>query len=235
MFGWERGRKVKKQLQTTTEYHKMAMLYMSTFLCGYNSGGEKRVGLFTRYTLQTAFSMALVQSPEAQKADMVARKDPVWTLIPASQKEIDEVRTRCRKLVQRRAAVSAGIAVVPIPGLDVVSDIRLFADLIDEINHAFGLTPEQIGRMRPKFKLLAYETAVSVGGAMVGKYMTREAVLKLLLQRGATSLAARQATRLVPLAGQAAAAAVGFFAFRQIGYAHVEACARVAQELMTAQ
>jgi hypothetical protein len=36
------------------------------------------------------------------------------------------------------------------------------------------------------------------------------------------------------LAGQAASAAIGFFAFRQIGYQHVDACARVAGELLTA-
>jgi len=45
---------------------------------------------------------------------------------------------------------------------------------------------------------------------------------------------ARQATKLVPLAGQLASAGIGFFAFRQIGYQHVDACAKVVQELLGA-
>ncbi|CAN7656179.1 hypothetical protein LJR289_005022 [Pseudoduganella sp. LjRoot289] len=165
---------------------------------------------------------------------MFEKKVTEWTLIPASEGELEQVRARCRRLVQRRAALSAGIAAVPLPGLDVVSDIRLFAALIEDINREFGLTPEQVGRLQPRFKLMAYEAAVAVGGTMVGKYVTKEVVLQIMKRAGA-GMAARQATRFVPLAGQAAAAAIGFFAFRQIGYQHVEACARVAQEVMLAQ
>ena len=162
---------------------------------------------------------------------MFAKKSQEWTLVPSSEKEIGEVRDRCRRLVQRRAAVSAGIAAVPLPGLDVVTDLRLFATLIEDINREFGLTPEQVGRLQPELKVRAYEAAVSVGGAMVGRYITREIILKLL-QRSAGKAVAKQATRFVPFAGQAASAAIGFFAFRQIGYQHVEACASVARALM---
>ncbi len=162
---------------------------------------------------------------------MFAKKAPEWTLVPSSEREISQVRDRCRRLVQRRAAVSAGIAAVPLPGLDVVTDLRLFATLIEDINREFGLTAEQVERLRPELKVRAYEAAVSVGGTMVGRYVTREIVLKLL-QRSAGKAVAKQATRFVPLAGQAASAAIGFFAFRQIGYQHVEACANVARALM---
>lgn len=156
-----------------------------------------------------------------------------WTLVPGTARDIDAVRERCRKLVRRRAMVSAGVAAVPIPGLDVVSDLRLFALLIDDINHEFGLSEEQIERLQPKFKLIAYEAAIGVGGMLVGKVVTREVVTQLLRRTG-MKLAARQAGKMVPLAGQLAAAGIGFFAFRQIGYQHVEACAKVAAKLVTA-
>jgi uncharacterized protein (DUF697 family) len=157
-----------------------------------------------------------------------------WELLPTSPADISEVRERCRRLVRRRAALSAGMAAVPIPGIDIVSDIKLLTDLIDEINTAFGLTPEQIERMQPKFRVIAYEAAVSVGGMLVGKFITRDLMLKLLAKSG-RKLVARQASKIVPLAGQVASAAIGFFAFRQIGYQHVEACARVAAELLAAK
>ncbi|WP_374583441.1 hypothetical protein [Pseudoduganella sp.] len=154
-----------------------------------------------------------------------------WTVMPATEADIDAVRERCRRLVRRRAAVSAGVAAVPIPGVDVVSDLRLFTQLIDDVNHEFGLTPAQIDRMQPKLKLVAYEAVISLGGMLVGKVVTRELVATVL-KRSAGKLAAKQAGKLVPIAGQLASATIGFFAFRQIGYQHVEACAKVARQVM---
>lgn len=154
-----------------------------------------------------------------------------WALIPDSQQDIDQVRERCRRLVRRRAMISAGVSAVPIPGIDVMSDVGLFSLLINDINQAFGLTPEQIDRLQPKYKLIAYEAAVGVGGMLVGKLVTRELIL-ILLKRSGIKLLAKQAARLVPLAGQVASAAIGFAVFRKIGYQHVDACAVVAKELL---
>jgi hypothetical protein len=164
---------------------------------------------------------------------MGLKKDTNWTLIPGSAGDIDAVRERCRRLVRRRAMVSAGVAAVPIPGLDVVSDLRLFSLLIDDINQEFGLSEQQIERLQPRFKLIAYEAAIGVGGMLVGKLVTREVVMQLLRRTGFKAVA-RQAGKFVPLAGQLASAGIGFMAFRQIGYQHVEACAKVAQELVAA-
>jgi uncharacterized protein (DUF697 family) len=157
-----------------------------------------------------------------------------WELLPDSDTDIAAVRERCRRLVRRRAALSAGIAAVPIPGVDVISDMKLFAQLIDEVNSAFGLTHEQIERMRPEYRAIAYQAAIGVGGMLVGKLITRDVVFKLLAKSG-KKLVAKQASKIVPLAGQVASAAIGFLAFRQIGYQHVEACAKVAQELLAAR
>jgi hypothetical protein len=154
-----------------------------------------------------------------------------WTLMPASGKDIDQVRAYCRSLVRRRAMISAGVSAVPIPGLDVMSDLSLFAMLINDINREFGLMPEQIERLRPEWKLLAYEAAVGMGGMLVGKLVTRRLMLGLLRHSG-SKLLVRQAARLVPLAGQLASGAVSFIVCRQLGYQHVEACAAVAQELL---
>lgn len=157
-----------------------------------------------------------------------------WTLIPGNSEDIEQTRTRCRRLVRRRAAISAGVSAVPLPGIDVVSDLSLFKMLVDDVNKEFGLTPEQIDRLQPKHKLLAYEVAVGMGGMMVGKYVTRELLLQLLKRTG-LKMFTKSASRFIPLAGQLASAAIGFTVFRKLGYEHVEACARVAEELLVAR
>lgn len=164
---------------------------------------------------------------------MAGTKEQEWTLIPASERDIDQLRERCRRLVRRRAALSAGVSALPVPGLDIVSDIRMFGLLIEDINHEFGLTEAQIERLRPEFKLIAYQAAAGIGGMLIGKVVTRELVAHMLKRTGVKA-AARQAGKLVPVAGQLMSAALSFVLFRQIGYQHVEACAAVAQELLVA-
>jgi uncharacterized protein (DUF697 family) len=159
---------------------------------------------------------------------------PDWTLVAATPADIEQVRERCRRLVRRRAAISAGVSAVPIPGVDVMSDLSLFALLVDDINKAFGLTPQQIDRLQPKFRLIAYQAAVGVGGMMVGKLVTKELMMHLF-QKAGMKMLAKSAARVVPLAGQIASAAIGFTVFRKLGYEHVDACVAVAGELLSAR
>jgi uncharacterized protein (DUF697 family) len=157
-----------------------------------------------------------------------------WVLVADNQEDIDRVREQCRRMVLRRAAMSAGVSAVPIPGVDMVSDLSLFARLVDDVNTAFGLSPQQVERLQPKYRIIAYEAAVGVGGMMVGKLITRELMVQLFKRMGVKALA-RSAAKVVPVAGQIASAAIGFTVFRQLGYQHVDACAAVARELMVAR
>lgn len=159
---------------------------------------------------------------------------PDWALTVSTEKDVAHMREKCRSLVRRRAAIAAGVGAVPIPGVEVMSDVSLFALMVDDINKSFGLTEAQIGRMQPKFRTMAYQAAASAGGALVGKLITKELILQILKRTG-MKMAARSASKIVPIAGQLASAAIGFAVFRQMGYQHVEACAKVAQELLNAK
>lgn len=160
-------------------------------------------------------------------------KDGEPVLLPVTNDEIERARERCRALVRKRAAISAGISAIPLPGVDIVSDLSSFALMVEEINTAFGLSPEQIDRLQPRMRIAAYQAVAALGGTLVGKLVTKELVLKLLQKSGA-KLAAKSAAKIVPLAGQVASAAIGFALFRQMGNQHVEACVRVAREVALA-
>ncbi|TFW29414.1 hypothetical protein E4L96_01525 [Massilia arenosa] len=157
-----------------------------------------------------------------------------WTLVPKTEAEVAALRERCRGIVRRRAALAAGVSAVPIPGVDVVSDVALFTRLVEEINRSFGLTEAEIGRWQPEIRVMAYRAAAGVGGMLVGRLVTKELVLKILAKSGA-KLAAKTTAKVVPLAGSIASAAIGFAVFRQMGYQHVEACAEVARQLLVAK
>jgi uncharacterized protein (DUF697 family) len=155
-------------------------------------------------------------------------RDGEAALLPLASTDIEQVREQCRALVRKRAAISAGVAAVPLPGVDVVADLGSFASMVEDINRAFGLTPAQVECLQPRMRVVVYEAVGALGGMLVGRLVTKELVLKILRKSGA-KMAARSAAKLVPLAGQLASAAIGFALFRQIGYQHVDACVRVAQ------
>jgi len=157
-------------------------------------------------------------------------QDSKPALLPVSSEDIERVRERCRGLVRKRAAISAGVSVIPVPGVDIVADLSSFAVMVEEINRAFGLSPEQIDRLQPRMRIAVYQAVAAIGSTLVGKIVTKELVLKLLQKSGAR-LAAKSAAKIVPLAGQVASAAIGFALFRQMGYQHIEACTRVAREV----
>jgi uncharacterized protein (DUF697 family) len=164
---------------------------------------------------------------------MKRAKTTEMALLPASSHEIEQVRERCRSLVRKRAAIAAGVAVVPLPGVDLLSDLANFTLLVEEINQAFGLTPAQIDRLHPRLRVMTYEAATAIGSRLVGRLVTREVVIHLFSKSG-VKLAAKTAAKVVPLAGQVASAALGFAVFRQMGNQHVEACVKVAQQVVGA-
>jgi uncharacterized protein (DUF697 family) len=154
--------------------------------------------------------------------------------VPVSGAEIDVTRTRCLALVKKRAAISAAVAAVPVPGLDLLADITGFAALVDQINAEFGLTQKQIERLHPRMRVIAYKAAASVGGMLVGKLVTRGAVARLF-RVVAGRMAVKTTAKMVPLAGQIASAAIGYTLFKRMGAQHVEACVKVVQELERAE
>ena len=154
-----------------------------------------------------------------------------WVLVPDTPAQIDAVARQCRRLVNRRALMAAGVAMVPVPGLDWLADVSVLVKLIPEINRAFGLTPEQVERLSPDRRLVVYK-AISAGGSLVmGKLVTRELIMTMLKLVG-VRLTTQQAAKYVPIAGQAVSAALTFSALKFVCEQHIKQCIEVSRQLM---
>ena len=156
-----------------------------------------------------------------------------WVVVPATETEIDAVVRHCRRMVSRRAVVAAGVAVVPIPGIDWVTDIAVLMKLIPDINHTFGLTPEQVERLSPERRVVVYKAISAGGGMLMGKLVTREVVMQVLRVVG-VRLTAQQAAKFVPIAGQAVSAALTYSALRYVCEQHIRQCVAVSKQLLLA-
>jgi uncharacterized protein (DUF697 family) len=153
-----------------------------------------------------------------------------WVVVPDTPQQIDAVVRQCRRMVNRRALVGAGVAMVPVPGLDWVTDIGILLKLIPDINHAFGLTAEQVERLSPDRRLVVYK-AISAGGSLlVGRLVTRDLVLQVLKLVG-VRLTTQQAAKYVPIAGQAVSALLTFSALKYVCEQHIRQCVEVSRQL----
>ncbi len=159
--------------------------------------------------------------------------DEAWIVVPGTQRELDAVIHHCRRLVSRRAAMAAGVSIVPIPGIDWLTDIAVLMKLIPDINHAFGLTAVQVERLSPDRRVVVYKTISAGGSMLIGKLVTREVVIQSLKLVG-IRLSTQQAAKFVPIAGQAISAALTYSSLRYVCEQHIQQCVSVSRQLLLA-
>ena len=150
--------------------------------------------------------------------------------IPGTPEAIQRVAERCKRLVTRRALMAAGVAMVPLPGLDWLTDIAVLMRLLPEINAAFGLSQAQVERLSPQRRVVVFKALSAAGGMVVGRVVTRELVLQLVKLVG-MRLSVQQAAKFVPIAGQAVSAALTFSALKYVCHQHIAQCEAVARQL----
>lgn len=137
----------------------------------------------------------------------------------------------CRALVRRRAWVAAGAAAVPVPFMDIAIDIGLLMLLIPEISRRFGLDMQDLSTMAPTRRERIWQKARTQGAQFVGLVVTRE-LIRRSFQGYWVRLISQQLAKYVPLGGQLAAAALGYFVCREIAYRHIDDCLAVALSLL---
>lgn len=150
---------------------------------------------------------------------------------PQNPEELEQVKTECMKLVNKRAVLSGVAAAVPLPGVDISADITIMVELLTEINKRFGLSEEQISQLDFERKKVLLVIISSVGNELAGKTISAT-VVRSVLKKVSNKIAARQVSRLVPLAGQALSAGISFAAMRYLGRQHVEQCYQIALRYM---
>jgi len=151
-------------------------------------------------------------------------------VLPRTAAELRGAVTRAKSLVNRRAALASASVLVPIPGFDLAADVGALMQLIPEINHAFGLTPDQIEALNPSRRALVYQAILVAGSALIGKIVTAE-LMFVALKKAGMKVTVKQVAKYVPVAGQALSAAMSFVALKYVCHQHIRDCLRVVEIL----
>lgn len=148
-----------------------------------------------------------------------------------TQAELDAVADECRRMVTKRALVSAGAAVVPIPGADLVADVGILSNLLPAISAKFGLREDQVEKMEPARAAQVLVIASSMGNNVIGRAITKRIVIALLRRMG-VRVATASVARYVPFIGQAVAGTISFGAMKLAGNAHIDDCVATMKRLI---
>lgn len=150
---------------------------------------------------------------------------------PSTPEDLDAVARQCRRLVNRRALMAAGVAAVPLPGLDWLTDVGILLKLIPDINRAFGLSAQQVERLSPDRRVVVYKALSAGGSLLIGRVVTRQLVWQALRLVG-VRLSTQQVAKFLPIVGQTVSAALTFSALKYVCEKHIEQCTAVSRQLL---
>ena len=163
--------------------------------------------------------------------------------IPAAEKipntidpslDLEQVKQECLAMVKKRAKISAGVAVVPIPFFDVAVDASMLTMLLPEISERFGLLENRVAAIDLESRAIHWSALKDRTVDFAGLMATR-GIVKKTIQGFGGRIAAKQVTKFIPLGGQVVAATMGYTIFKKIASDHVEECYTLAKDIQTKQ
>ncbi|HEY9100713.1 hypothetical protein [Chitinimonas sp.] len=152
-------------------------------------------------------------------------------MLPTTLSELEALRLECRTLVRQRAGISAGAAVIPVPGMDMMADVVVFSTLLETISSRFGLSQAELAKLDHNTRKYILLTAGRAGSELIGKLVTKQ-LAKLILKKAGARLIGKTLLRFVPIAGQAVAAGISYGVVTRLGDAHIEDCYQVVRALL---
>lgn len=148
--------------------------------------------------------------------------------------DLELARQQSLELIKKRAYISAGAAVVPIPFLDVLVDLGVLSVLLPEINAKFGLSEKHMPIYNPQSKQI-YWKALAKRGFQLSSFVAARTIAKQSINGVVSKLITKQVTKFVPLGGSLVAGTLGYVLMKKIAETHVEECYQTAKEIVARQ
>ncbi|WP_413520951.1 hypothetical protein [Psychrobacter glacincola] len=148
--------------------------------------------------------------------------------------DLEQVKKECLAIVKRRARVSAGVAIVPVPFFDVAVDASMLTMLLPEISERFGLLKDRQGAIDLESREVHWKELKNRTVDFAGLMATR-GIVKKTVQGFGGRIAAKQVTKFIPLGGQLVAGTMGYMIFKKIATDHINECYNLAKDIQQKQ
>lgn len=135
--------------------------------------------------------------------------------------QINAKEKEARQLVRKKSLYSSVAAIIPIPFLDIGTDMKLMRDMSTNVEEIFGLEHEEVNTTvdDQKERLLVMGTSFLsefIGNRMV-RFMGRR-----IVKRGFIF-------SLIPFFGKIISGVISYYMMRRLGNVHVKRCVKIAK------
>ncbi len=142
---------------------------------------------------------------------------------------VDTLAADLKKRLSRKALWGSASSLIPLPLIDLAVDVALLSNMLTDIHQTFGLTPAQLDALDTGKRHKTFAAIQWVGNRAIGQFVTA-AVVKRLIAGAGIKLTAGQLTKVVPVAGQIASAALNYGTLRHIINTHIDDCVKVIKQ-----
>jgi hypothetical protein len=143
---------------------------------------------------------------------------------------IDALAADLKKRLSRKALWGSASSLIPLPLIDLAVDVALLSNMLTDIHQAFGLTPAQLEALDTGKRHKTFAAIQWVGNRAIGQFVTA-AVVKRIISSAGIKLTAGQLTKVIPIAGQIASAALNYGTLRHIANTHIDDCVKVVKQV----
>lgn len=139
---------------------------------------------------------------------------------PLTNTQIEERAAQAHELVKSKAGKSALAAALPIPFLDVGTDMKLLNEITGEIEEIFGISHDDVSGFTDDIKTRAAVMISSVGGEFVARKTIGYTVNKISKKNRKSS----GRFGVIPLVTQGSTALISYFLMKKLGDNHIDKC-----------
>lgn len=140
-----------------------------------------------------------------------------------SMNEVSNKEQEARKLVTRKARLSSIAAALPIPFLDMGTDMKLMNDITDDIEEVFGLSHEKVSGTKDDLTLRAVVMGTSMGSEFIVKRITPFISKKVKNNK-------LRKFRVIDIIGTVIGAVISYILMKKLGDKHVDRCVQYLKE-----
>lgn len=141
-----------------------------------------------------------------------------------TQDDINQKEQKARELVKKKARISSLAAALPIPFLDIGTDMKLMNDITDEIEDVFGIDHADVVSTSDDFAVRAAVTATSMGSEFIAKRVTPYIFSKVI--KGVKF----KRFNIVNIISLAVGAVISYVLMKKLGDNHVDKCLQYLKE-----
>ena len=143
---------------------------------------------------------------------------------PLTAENLKDKEREAQALVKKKAMISSVAAALPIPLLDVGTDMKLMNDIHSEIEDIFEIEHDDVSSTNDDLMTRGWVMATSIGSDIVRSRLTPFLFRRISKKNKFSRFG------LVSIVGRALGAAVSYFLMKKLGNDHIEHCVAYLKE-----